>query len=329
VKRKRFDLDVEEHVVDTSDNEIDRLFASQLATAQKPTVRDLPIDRLHPNPFQVRQSVDNIEELTQSIRALGFITRLRARPHPEKPDHFQLVFGERRWRAAMAAGLATVPCEIAPHPDAALIEMGLAENIQRQDLNPIEEAQAFKRFIDERGYTQQRLADRIGKDIAYVNRRLKLLDIPSDVQNLVVQRPDTIVVAREIARLALPEQRQPLIEQVVKGELSTREVQAIVREVQTPQAVPAVDVPMRPDPHNRDERPQGQVTKQIKVATSTVAAINVSLERDIRAAQRIFAAWNRDVAQLDDEHYRQLLVFMDEHLRNVQQLMEGLEQRKQ
>jgi ParB-like chromosome segregation protein Spo0J len=229
----------------------------------------------------------------------------------------------------MAAGLATVPCEIAPHPDAALIEMGLAENIQRQDLNPIEEAQAFKRFIDERGYTQQRLADRIGKDIAYVNRRLKLLDIPSDVQDLVIQRPDTIVVAREIARLALPEQRQPLIEQVVKGELSTREVQAIVREAQTPHAAQTVDGPMRPDSHDRGERPQGHVTKQIKVATSTVAAINVSLERDIRAAQRIFTAWNRDVAQLDDEHYRQLLVFMDEHLRNVQQLMEGLEQRKQ
>jgi ParB/RepB/Spo0J family partition protein len=176
-KRKRFDLDVEEQLA-PSETEVDRLFASQLATAQRPIVRDLPIDRIHPNPFQARRSFDDIEELAQSIRSLGFITRLRVRPHPEQPDQFQLVFGERRWRAAMAAGFQTVPCEIAPHPDTALLEMGLAENIQRQDLNPIEEAQAFKRFIDERGYTQQRLADRIGKDIAYVNRRLKLLDTP-------------------------------------------------------------------------------------------------------------------------------------------------------
>src|SRR5919199_164670 len=216
-KRKRFALDVEEHP-DARGGEIDRLFETQLATAQKPVVRDLATDRIHPNPFQARRSFDNIEELAQSMRMLGFITRLPVRPHPEQPGHFQLVFGERRWRAAIAAGLESIPCEIAPYPDEALLEIGLAENIQRQDLNPIEEAQAFKRFIDAYGYTQQRLADRIGKDINYVNRRLKLLETPADVQAMVAERPDTIVVAREIARLESSAERQPLIAEVLRGE---------------------------------------------------------------------------------------------------------------
>jgi ParB family chromosome partitioning protein len=326
-KRKRFALDVEEHP-DASGGEIDRLFETQLATAQKPVVRDLATDRIHPNPFQARRSFDNIEELAQSMRMLGFITRLRVRPHPEQPGHFQLVFGERRWRAAIAAGLESIPCEIAPYPDEALLEMGLAENVQRQDLNPIEEAQAFKCFIEERGYTQQRLADRIGKDIAYVNRRLKLLDTPPDVQDLVIQRPDTIVVAREIARLTKPEQRHPLIEQVARGELSTREVQAIVQEA-TSRNVPVVaDAPREEEVRTVDEQPRIPVTTNIQQAPSVVAGINLSLQRDVRAVRRIFASWSRDVAQLDDEHYSQLLAFMEEHLQEVQRLMEGLEQRR-
>ena len=326
-KRKRFELDVEEPFEENG-GEIDRLFESQLMSSQKPVIRDLPVDRLEPNPFQARQSFDDLEELAQSIRVLGFITRLRVRPHPEQPDHFQLVFGERRWRAAMAAGLQMVPCEIAPHPDEALLEMGLAENIQRQDLNPIEEAQAFRRFIEERGYTQQRLADRIGKDTAYVNRRLKLLETPRDVQDLVIQRPDTIVVAREIARLATPEQRQPLIAQVVRGELGTREVQAIVRVATAPVAPDGVEADSQSSPRRPDGDSQGSGAGHVRAASPVPAGANVSLARDMRTVQRIFAAWNRDVGQLNDEQYGQLLAFMDEHLQEVQQLMEGLERRR-
>src|SRR4051794_25351171 len=158
-KRKQFDLGVVPRPEEAG-REIERLFDAELRTAQKPILRDLPLDRIQPNPFQARQSFDGLDELVQSIRAHGFVSRLRVRPHPEMPDHFQLVFGERRLRAARAAGMQSIPCEIAEHSDAQLIEIGLAENIQRQDLDPLEEAYAFRTLIAQRGYTQQRLAER-------------------------------------------------------------------------------------------------------------------------------------------------------------------------
>ena len=109
-----------------------------------------------------------------------------------------VVYGERRLRAAALAGIETVPCDIAEHTDDDLIEIGLAENIQRRDLNPIEEANAFQHFIDQRGYSIRRLAERIGKDKSYLEGRLALLRAPDDVQTLVAQRPDTLDAARQL-----------------------------------------------------------------------------------------------------------------------------------
>ncbi len=323
-KRKPFSLAVDERR-DESGREIERLFASQATAAERPTVRDLPVDRIQPNPYQARKTFADIDELARSIRTLGFVSRLRVRPHPDAPDQFQLVYGERRLRAAIAAGLTTVPCEIAPHPDAALLEIGLAENIQRQDLNPIEEGQAFKRFIEEHGYTQQRLADRIGKDINYVNRRLKLLETPPDVQELVAERPDTIVVAREIARLPSPEERQPLIAEVLRGELSTRDVQARLRETSVPQdSAPTAPTSAGQPAQFEPASPASTVRETPPVVAGAGA---ITLDRDMRAVRRIFASWNRQVPQLDDAHYAQLLTFMDEHLQEVQRLMASLEDR--
>ena len=109
---------------------------------------ELAITHIRPNPFQARRNFDGIEELAEVIRVQGFTTRLRVRPDPSQPDVFQLVFGERRLRAAQLAGLTTVPCEVAQHTDKEMIEIGLAENIQRRDLDPLEEARAFQAFIE-------------------------------------------------------------------------------------------------------------------------------------------------------------------------------------
>lgn len=324
-KRKQFSLEIREHH-DEGGREIERLFEAQQSTAQRPIVRDLPVDRIRANPFQARTTFEDIDELAHSIRVHGFISRLRVRPHPMEPDQFQLVYGERRLRAAIAAGLATVPCEIAAHSDEALLEIGLAENIQRQELNPVEEAQAFKRFIEERGYSQLRLADRIGRNVNYVNRRLKLLEIPADVQEMLVQRPDTIVVAREIARLATPDERRPLIEQVVKGDLSTRDVHRIVHQDSSSRGsetinAPPLEVPPKSagfqwHPGDGHEGP----------ASAAPNGTPLSLERDMRTVRRIFVAWNRNVSQLDDQHYNRLLAFIEEHLQEVQRLMASLEE---
>jgi ParB family chromosome partitioning protein len=187
-------------------------------------LQDIPIDRIRPNPFQARRTFDNIEELADSIRQQGFITRLRLRPAPGEDNYFELVYGERRLQAAKLAGLAMIPCEIAYHSDDELIEIGLVENVQRQDLDPLDEAAAFRQFLDHKGYTIARLADRIGKSQNYIEARLALLRVPADVREMIKQRPDTMRVARDIARLDTPEQRQPFIEKVLNNELNAQEV---------------------------------------------------------------------------------------------------------
>lgn len=192
--------------------------------------RNIPIERIRPNPFQARRNFDGLEELAEVIRQQGFVSRLRVRPDPTAEDYFQLVYGERRLRAAQMAGLSELPCDLVTYSDRQMIEIGLAENIQRQDLNPLEEARAFQQFMLEFDYSIRGLAERLGKHKDYVDGRLALLRAPSDVQELVAQRPDTVTVARRIARLENEAERRPLIEAVLNGTLNKEDVRNIVQE---------------------------------------------------------------------------------------------------
>lgn len=210
-----------------------------LLAPRRTAVQDIPVERIRPNPFQARRDFSDIGDLAQAIQAHGFTTRLRVRPDPAEPGFFQLVFGERRLRAAILAGMTAVPCEIADHTDEDLIEIGLAENIQRRDLTPLEEAQAFATLIAERGYSVRRLAERLGKDKGYVEDRLALLKAPAEVQQMVARRPDALRAAREIAKLDSPSARAALIAGVLAGDLSTQEVRALVREATPPPHSPA------------------------------------------------------------------------------------------
>ena len=197
--------------------------------------RDVPIDRIRPNPFQARRTFTGIDELAQAIRTHGFISRLRVRPDPVDAGYFQMVYGERRWRAAQAAGLTEIPCDLAEHSDEELIEVGLLENVQREDLNPLEEARMLKHLIDQRGYSVRSLAERLGKSKGYVDNRLALLRAPEDVQQMVMMRPDTVASARLIAQLPTPAERQPLIEGLTRGSLAAKDVRDVLEEVAPPQ----------------------------------------------------------------------------------------------
>jgi len=208
---------------------VDEMYDIFLARQTKPLLRDVRVDLIEPNPFQARKEFPDIDELAQAIRTLGFTSRLRVRPHPEIEGTYQLVYGERRLRAAIEAGLADVPCEIVRHSDVEIAEIGLAEKIQRRDLTPLEEAQALKALMDQRGYSQRELAERLGKSHGYVQHRLDLLRAPEDVQQLVAQRPQSFKAARDIARVSDPAQRQQLITAVSKGTLTSREVADRVR----------------------------------------------------------------------------------------------------
>ncbi|MBC8161560.1 MAG: ParB/RepB/Spo0J family partition protein [Roseiflexaceae bacterium] len=272
--------------------------AGNLATPQlaerRVSAQNIPLARISPNPFQARREFAGLEELADAIRAQGFISRLRVRPAPGAPGSFELVYGERRLRAAGLAGLAAVPCDIAEHSDEEMIEIGLAENIQRRDLDPLEEAQAFRSFIDQRGYSIRGLAERIGKAKGYIENRLALLRIPADVQQLVAQRPDTIDAAQQIAKLATLEERQPLIAAVASGALSAQQVRAAVRE-RTGEGREAA-LAGSGDPAVRQRRAASgatldrQIAKEVEQIQLVITRWQELASEDVRAAVTIRAA---------------------------------------
>jgi ParB family transcriptional regulator, chromosome partitioning protein len=262
-----------------------------LVQARRTVVQEIGLERIRPNPFQARQTFTDLEGLAESIRAHGFTTRLRVRPHPSQPNTFQLVYGERRLRAAGLAGLGSVPCEIADHSDDDLVEIGLAENIQRRDLDPLEEAQAFATFIEQRGYSVRRLAERIGKDKGYVESRLALLRMPDDVRDMVAQRPDSLRAAREIAKVEEPEARQPLISGVVGGALSTADVRTAVRDL----TAAATGDTGRADPHRpRESSPE-------RGAPDPLATVRRDVDRDLAAIRAILGRWQQLIGQGEAE----------------------------
>ena len=286
--------------------------------AQRRETRTLPIEQIRPNPFQARRSFVGVDELAEAIRLHGFTSWLRVRPDPTAPGFYQLVYGERRLRAAREAGLADVPCEIVVHSDEQMIEIGLAENIQRQDLDPLEEAQAFRTLIEQRGYSQRSLAERIGKDKGYIENRLSLLRAPEDVQQMVVQRPEAMSAARAIAKLPTAEERRPLIDGVLAGKLKKQDIYDLVGETmagpamaQVSSAEPATDAGVaRP----RARAARGRATPDV----------DRQFQRDISMLRTIVARWKAALPMITPQR-RNVLAFMeDEFLGAIEDLLHGL-----
>lgn len=296
----------------TTEADFEALFARR-GPAGATAVQDIAVERIRSNPFQARTTFDGIEELADAIRVQGFITRLRVRPDPAQDGIFQLVFGERRLLAAKQLGLPTVPCEIAPHTDVEMIEIGLAENIQRRDLDPLEEARAFTTLIDQRGYTHERLAERIGKDRSYVESRLALLRAPEDVQQMVVQRPDSLRAAREIAKVSDAAARRPLIDGVISGGLSTGAVRMLVQE-----SGAEADERVAPEPRLPAGEPD---TAAALVRRSTFSR---ALDRDIPMLRGIFARWRQAVRGITPDDRARVLAYIDEHIAELEQLADSL-----
>lgn len=193
-------------------------------------VREVPIEFLRANPFQPRQIFrpGDLDDLTESIREKGILQPIVVRPAPGGDGNaFEIVAGERRWRAAQAAQLHNVPILIKELSDSESLEIAIIENVQRADLNSIEEAAGYKRLVDQFAYTQDQLSKMIGKSRSHVANTLRLLTLPEEVQSLIsdgalsaghgralIGHPDAAVLAREIAK---------------KG-LSVREAEALTRK---------------------------------------------------------------------------------------------------
>ncbi len=209
---------------------------------------EIDTDRLRPNRFQPRVHVDDarIEELARSIRAHGIIQPIVVRPAGE--DGYEIVAGERRWRASQRAGLLKVPVVVRDIPDERLLAAALIENIQRQDLNPIEEAQAYRRLGDDLGFTQEQIAEAVGKDRSSIANYVRLLRLPHEVRESVAAGALTMGHARAI--LGLPDEAAQLrvARDVVARTLSVRETETLVAKATQPavaRAEPQKDVHTR------------------------------------------------------------------------------------
>ncbi len=183
-------------------------------------VRHVPIDRIEPNPENPRLLFEEsaLAELASSIREHGVLQPILVRPAGR--DHYQLVAGERRWRAARLAGLLTIPALIEELDDDAALEIAVIENLQREDLSPLEEANMYEKMVTEHGYSIRKLAQKLGKDKGYLENRLRLADAPEEIRALVSVRKDTISHAYELMKVQDPRKRKRLAAQVASGQLS-------------------------------------------------------------------------------------------------------------
>ncbi len=183
-------------------------------------VKVIALDRIESNPDQPRMIFDEaaLHELAGSIKEHGVLQPILVRPLGE--NRYQLIAGERRWRASREAGLATIPALVEEIDDETALEISIIENLQREDLSPLEEATMFDRMVREHGYSIRKLAEKLGKDKGYLENRLRLADAPDEIRQLVSLRKDTLSHAYELLKVEDPKKRKRLAAQVASGELS-------------------------------------------------------------------------------------------------------------
>ena len=229
--------------------------------------RDISIDQIDPNPFQTRSQVneEQLAELAASIKANGVVQPVLVRP--QHGGRFQLIAGERRWRASRLAGKTTVPAILRQVSDEQAMEITIVENLQRADLNPMEQARAFERLSREFHMTQEQMAQRTGKDRATVANFLRLLKLPSSVQKRVESAELTFGHARALLAFESAEEIEKAAQRVVALSLSVRQtesyVQGVLQPDRKPEVQPKLKLPL--DPNVRDAQDRLQRALGLKV----------------------------------------------------------------
>lgn len=190
---------------------------------------EVDLESIVPGPMQPRTHFDeaSLESLADSIRTHGIVQPLLVR---RRDGGYELIAGERRWRAAKLAGITRVPVVVKEVADDNLLEIALIENIQRENLNPIEEAQAYKKLLETVGLTQESLASRVGRDRSYITNYLRLLRLPDDVQQLVKERRLSTGHARTLLALDHVDLQRRLARQIIDGGLSVRATEQLVQK---------------------------------------------------------------------------------------------------
>lgn len=203
---------------------------TEIRTDGSSAINEISVDMIEPNPDQPRTNFDaeSLGELSASIRELGVIQPLSLRSTGD--GHYQIIAGERRWRAAKMAGLMTVPAYVRTASDSEVTEMALIENIQREDLNAIEVALAFRKLIDTYNLTQDKLSERLGKKRATISNHLRLLRLPAEIQIGLRDRKLDMGHARALLAVDDPKLQLKLYDRIVREGLSVRKVEDLVRQ---------------------------------------------------------------------------------------------------
>jgi len=208
----------------SEERELSPAIVSLLSSSDQPTrsvgVRIIPVDRIDPNPQQPRLAFneETLQELSASVKEHGILQPILVRPL--EAGRYQLIAGERRWRASKLAGLETIPALIEDIDDDTALEIAIIENLQREDISPLDEAAMYDRMVHEHGYSIRKLADKLGKDKGYLENRLRLADAPTEVRALVSLRKDTLSHAYELMKVEDPKKRKRLADQVAAGQLT-------------------------------------------------------------------------------------------------------------
>ncbi len=219
--------------------------AINAAAAPAPGQRELPIELVRRNPDQPRRHFEKseIDSLADTIRRQGVLQPILVRPAPDAPGEFQIVAGERRWRAAQIAGLRAIPAVVREMDDRTVLEIAIVENVQRADLNSLEEAFGYRALIDRYSHTQDDIAQAVGKSRSHVANTLRLLQLPPTVQTYLSEGALSAGHAR--ALLTAPDdQIEPLARRVIEKRLSVRETEALARK-------PASEKAARPESSGR------------------------------------------------------------------------------
>jgi ParB family chromosome partitioning protein len=196
------------------------------------SLQEIKIDSISPNPYQARTVWDQqeLEDLAESIKANGIIQPIIVRP---AADGFELIAGERRFRASKLASLKTIPAMVRQATDQQLLELALIENIHRADLNPIERAKCYQSYLNTFSLTQAEAAQRLGEDRSVIANYIRLLDLPNEIKQMLAKRQLTMGHARAIIALPTDELRRKLANRAMAGRLSVREVERLVRKYLT------------------------------------------------------------------------------------------------
>lgn len=216
----------------------------ETTSAPAPGAGGSPVDEyqiadIRPNPAQPRRtfSEQELDELATSIKQRGVLQAIILRPDPDAPNQYQIVAGERRWRAAQRAGLTTIPAIVRDMDELQLLEVGIIENVQREDLNPIEEAEAYGALIKRFGRTQENLAESVGKSRAHIANTLRLLNLGETAREHL--RQGRISAGHARAALGAPDP-DPVVDMAVAKSMSVREVEALVKRLKDGNALDTV-----------------------------------------------------------------------------------------